>query len=68
MTIFNHLDKFVLEVVEDNDILAYQAKLTETVGGEPHQFQQDVYFIQPFFTSKSDVNVFVRKYKTWQSS
>lgn len=64
-TIFNHLDKFVIEVVADEDIVAYQSQLQETLGGRAHEFHQDVYFIQPFLTSKQDVDYFVRKYKPW---
>lgn len=67
-TVFNHLDKFVLEVVEDEEILAYQAQLTETLGGRTHEFHRDVYFLQPFFTSKQDVDYFVRKYKPWKTT
>lgn len=66
-TVFNHLDKFVLEVVEDGDILAYQAQMKETLGGWAHGIHQDVYFLQPFFTSKQDVDYFVRKYKPWST-
>ena len=65
-TVFNHLDKFVLEVVEDEEILAYQASLMDTLGGRAHEFHSNVYFLQPFFTSKQDVDYFVKKYKPWK--
>lgn len=67
-TVFNHLDKFVLEVVEDNAILDYQTQLSNTLGGRAHEFHRDVYFLQPFFTSKQDVDYFARKYKSWSTS
>jgi|688.fasta_scaffold2449521_2 hypothetical protein len=67
-TVFNHLDKFVVEVVADGDIQAYQQQMMATLGGRAHEFHDDVYFLQPFFTSKDDVNYFARKYKTWQTT
>jgi hypothetical protein len=66
-TVFNHLDKFVLEVVADDDIDAYQEEMRQTVGGHAHEFHRDVYFVQPFFTSTRDVEYFARKYKAWQN-
>lgn len=66
-TVFNHLDKFVLEVVEDEEIQVYQKQLVETLGGRAHEFHQDVYFLQQFFTSKQDVSYFARKYKSWSA-
>jgi hypothetical protein len=67
-TPFNHIDKFVLDVVAEEDILAYQKQLTETVGGRAHEIHLDVYFIQQFFTSKDDVEYFARRYKTWRQT
>jgi hypothetical protein len=66
-TVFNHPDKFVVEVVDDADIEAYQERMTRTIGGRAHEFHRDVYFLQPFFTSTQDEEYFVRKYKEWQS-
>lgn len=68
LTVFNHLDKYVVDVIADSDILTYQTQLKETLGGRAHEFHRDVYFLQPFFTSKQDVDYFVRKYKTWLPS
>lgn len=68
MTIFNHLDRYIVDVIAEEDIQAYQRQLSEVVGGRAHDFHEDVYFIQPFFTSKDDVSYFVRKYKTWLKS
>ena len=67
-TIFTHLDKYVVEVVADEDIRTYQAQMKEVLGGRSHDFLADVYFLQPFFTSKDDVEYFVRKYKPWALS
>ena len=64
-TAFNHLDKYVIEVVADEDILAYQKQMNEVIGGRQHEILQDVYFLQPFFSSKDDVEYFVRKYRPW---
>jgi hypothetical protein len=67
-TIFNHLDKVVLELVDDADIGAYQRQLHATLGGHAHFIHEDVYFLQPFVTSAQDVEVFVRKYKPWSNA
>lgn len=64
-TVFNHLDKFVLELVADEDIRSYQAQMATVIGGRSHEFMEDVYFLQSFFTSKDDVGYFARKYKLW---
>ena len=52
-------------MVGDDDILTYQKGMSDVIGGRCHDFLQDVYFLQPFFTSKDDVDYFVRKYKPW---
>jgi hypothetical protein len=59
---FNHLDKFVLEIVEDNDILGYQAQLLQTEGGTAHVIHPDVFFLQPLLSSSKDVEYFARRY------
>ena len=64
-TVFNYLDKHVLEMVADDDILTYQKQMTDVIGGRAHEIMQDVYFLQPFFSSKDDVEYFAKKYKTW---
>jgi len=64
-TAFNHPDKYVFEMVADNDILKYQKGMGEIIGGRAHDFLQDVYFLQPFFTSKDDVEYYVRRYIPW---
>lgn len=67
-TAFNHPDKYVFEMVGDEDILAYQKGMSEILGGRSHEIMQDVYFLQLFFTSKDDVEYYVRKYKPWSAS
>ena len=66
-TPFNHPDKYVFEMVADEDIFAYQKGMRDVIGGRCHDFLQDVYFLQPFFTSKEEVDYYVRKYKPWRS-
>lgn len=67
-TVFNYLDKHVLEIVADDDILTYQKQMADVVGGRAHEINQTVYFLQPFFSSKDDVEYFARKYKPWHPS
>ena len=52
-------------MVADDDILKYQKGMQDVLGGRTHDFLQDVYFLQPFFTSKDDVEYYVRKYSPW---
>jgi hypothetical protein len=67
-TVFTSLDKYTLELVEDKDILAYQAQLLKTEGGTAHVIHPDVYFLQPLLTSAKEVDYFARRYKTWSPS
>ena len=62
--VFDHLDKFVYEVVNDEDILAYQAHLCAKVGGAKQALHTEVYFLQPFVNS-DDTHYFARRYNTW---
>lgn len=64
-TVFNHLDKFVMELVADEDILTHQKRMVEVIGGRGHDIMRDVYFLQPFFTSAQDIDYFAKKYKPW---
>jgi hypothetical protein len=52
-------------MVADEHILAYQKKMVEVVGGRAHEILTDVYFLQPFFASKDDVDYFARKFTPW---
>jgi hypothetical protein len=63
-TAFNHPDKYVFEMVADEDILTYQKQMGN---GHVYEIMTDIYFLQPFFRSKDDVEYFARKYKTWHS-
>jgi hypothetical protein len=64
-TPFNHLDKYVMELVEDKDIVTYQDVLSKTVGGRTFPVQTDVWFNQKFFTSANDVEYYARKFTCW---
>lgn len=66
-TLFNHLDKYVYEIVEDDDILAYQRELHAKVGGQIHELNQTVFFLQQCVSSHNEVEYFARRYKTWRS-
>ena len=66
-TPFNHLDKFVVELVEDNDILTYQTVLHKTVGGRTYPLNTDVWFSQQFVTSVNDVEYVARRYPCWRA-
>lgn len=63
-SLFNHLDKYVVAVVADEDILEYQKRLVAEVNGKPYELH-DVGFLQQFVTAPDDVDYFARKYKTW---
>jgi hypothetical protein len=66
--VFNHLDKFVYQIVNDEDILAYQRALYERSGGRMHELNQTVFFMQQLLTSEDDVEYFARRYNTWPRS
>lgn len=65
LTAFNHLDKYIVDMVADEDIQTYQDTLANTVKGRTYEFYTNVFFIQPFFTSDQDIEYFVRRYNTW---
>jgi hypothetical protein len=64
-TVFLDMDKYIVDVLADDDILAYQTHLLKAYGGQGHEVQTYVYFMQPFMTTKQGVHYFARKYKTW---
>jgi hypothetical protein len=66
-TVFTHLDKFVYQLVNDEDILTYQRALRERSGGRMHEVNQSVFFMQQFLTTDDDVEYFARRYNTWRS-
>lgn len=63
-SLFNHLDRYVVDVVADDDILEYQKQLAERVNGKTYEVH-DVGFLQQFVTAPNDVDYFAKKYKTW---
>lgn len=63
--VFNHIDKNVVDMVEDKNIQAYQTMLDTTQGGQRFEIYLDVYFLQPFFTTTEGVHYSVRKYAPW---
>ena len=65
-TEFIHLDRYVVDLVEDDDILEYQAQLVVKANGKAYEIH-DVKFLQQFVTSADGFEYFVRKYKVWQS-
>jgi hypothetical protein len=54
---FQFVDKNVVALVNDADILAYQ----KTLGGFPYEINLDVWFLQMFVRTDTDV-FFARKY------
>jgi len=67
-TVFLSMDKYIVDVIADDDILAYQTQLLRALGGQCHEVHTYVYFIQPLVTTKAGVCYFARKYKTWSPS
>lgn len=63
---YNHIDRVVVDIVEDSDIAAYQSHLATTVGGRVHEILDYVYFLQNFFSSEKGIDYFARKYKPCQ--
>lgn len=64
-TPFHHLDKYIVELVEDKDILTYRDMLHKVVGGRTFELNTDVWFNQQFVTSEHNVEYFARKYTCW---
>lgn len=67
-TVFNSLDKYTIELVDDKDILAYQEHLFATVGGLKFELHPEVFFVQRFLRSSTDVEYFARKYNPWTNA
>lgn len=63
-TVFNHLDKYVVAVVAEEDIREYQNELAQSTNGTTYELH-DVSFLQPFVKSDTAGDFFARKYKTW---
>ena len=67
-TIFLDMDKYIADVIADDDILAYQSFLVKTLGGQAHTIDTRVYFVQPFACTAAGTPYFARRYKTWLPS
>lgn len=65
-TQFIHLDRYVVALVEDDDILEYQKDLAIKVNGKTYEVH-DVSFLQQFVAAADGLDYFVRKYKVWTS-
>ena len=65
-TVFNHLDKNVVQMVEDKDIGAYQATLQSTQGGCSFDVYPDVYFLQRFVTTTTGTEYYACRYRVWE--
>jgi hypothetical protein len=63
-SVFNHLDRYVVTVVEDNAILDYQRYLVASTSGHPYEIH-DVPFLQAFVKSDVAGDFFARKYNVW---
>ena len=64
-TAFNHADKFVIDLVEDKDILTYQATLHKVAGGRTFPLDTDARYNQKMVTSSNDIEYFARRYSCW---
>lgn len=66
VTPFMHLDKYVVAIVSDDDILAYQAMLHTALGGRLIELNLSAWFLQPMVVSKDDIEYFARRYSPWE--
>lgn len=67
-TIFLDMDKYIVDMIADDDILPYQTKLLKEFGGHGHEVQTYVYFMQPFVTASNGTCYFIRKFKPWSQN
>lgn len=63
-SVFDHLDKYVVAIVDDADILDYQRELVSSINGCSYEIH-DVPFLQVFVKSDEIGNFFARKYSIW---
>jgi hypothetical protein len=64
-TIFNHLEKNIVALVEEKDIVAYQEALCGTVGSK-HVLDRESPHCQPFVSFQKDFqDYYARKYVPW---
>jgi hypothetical protein len=64
-TPFLHLDKYVVALVEDKDIRAYQADLCRRIGGRVYEFDSDVLYLQQFVTGQDETEYYARRVVPW---
>jgi hypothetical protein len=64
-TSFDNVDKHVIDVVEDDDIMIYQEMLIARYHGRAFDIHPNVYFLQPIFTTEDEVEYFVKKHSMW---
>lgn len=62
-TAFRTLDKFVIGLVEDEDIYKYQDMLARSVGGRKEEFHTNNLFLQSFVSTTEDAGFYVRRYE-----
>lgn len=65
-TVWNHLDKFVVNVVEEKELDTYQ-KILAGDKGSCYEVIRHVTHLQPFVRI-SDTNYYVRQYDFWSNS
>jgi hypothetical protein len=64
-TPFTYLDKYVVDLVEDKDILAYQEGVLAVHGGRMFDLNLQACFSQQMVRTADDVSYFARKYTVW---
>lgn len=65
-TRFLHMDKYIYELVEPEDILDYQKHLIEKFpGGRKHEFIESAGHLQPFYTTSDGREFHARNFSTW---
>lgn len=67
-TPFLHLDKYVVALVEDTDIRAYQSDLVGRIGGRIYEIDTEVLYLQPFVTGQDETEYYARRVMTWATT
>jgi hypothetical protein len=60
-TAFNHPDKYIVAIVSDDDIFAYQTAMP----GEKHEISADNPYLQPFVTQHPFKVYYARRFDVW---
>jgi hypothetical protein len=66
-TVFLNLDKYIYELVSDQDILKYQDDLKKQMGGYSFDILENVYFLQPFLSASDGQEYYIRKFEVYDS-